>query len=125
MSEEQGRRGLLLVLMDVDPDHEAEFNEWYDKEHLAEKQGSPGFISARRFVAVDGSPKYLAIYDLESPDALQDPRYTSMPKTAWTNKMRPFFRNLQRGVYVETTPAEIEEGARTKAAARQTEAATA
>lgn len=27
-------RALLLVMMDVDPEHEAEFNRWYEEEHV-------------------------------------------------------------------------------------------
>lgn len=116
MGDEHARTGLLLVLMDVDPAHEDEFQEWYDMEHLAEKQGLPGFISARRFVAVDGSPKYLALYELESVEAVLGPAYKSLPKTEWTNRLRPHFRNLLRGVFIEATPAEVAEGALTKKA---------
>ena len=29
-------KGMLLTSMDVDPAHEADFNRWYDREHLEE-----------------------------------------------------------------------------------------
>jgi hypothetical protein len=116
MGDEQTRNGLLLVLMDVDADLEGEFQEWYDREHLPEKQGLPGFISARRFVAVDGSPKYLALYELESAETVLGPAYKSLPKTEWTKRMQPHFRNLLRGVYVEATPTEVAEAAQARQA---------
>ena len=49
-------KGMLLTSMDVDAPHEADFNRWYDREHLEERVAIDGFIEARRYIAVDGSP---------------------------------------------------------------------
>src|SRR5262249_11493177 len=68
-------KGLLLMMTDIDAAHEADFNRWYEEEHLAERMAIPGFINARRFTALEGGPKYLALYDLESPDVLQSAAY--------------------------------------------------
>ena len=68
-------KGLLLVMIDIDAEHEEEFNRWYEEEHLPERKTCPGFLSARRFVSVDGEPKYLAIYDLESVEVLDTDAY--------------------------------------------------
>ena len=51
-------QGMLLTSMDVDPLHEAEFNRWYDREHLEERVAIDGFVEARRYVAHDARPKY-------------------------------------------------------------------
>ena len=59
--------GLLLMMTDIDPANEADFNRWYEEEHLDERMEIPGFINARRFTALEGGPKYLALYDLEFP----------------------------------------------------------
>jgi hypothetical protein len=40
---------------------EGEFNRWYEEEDLGERMAIPGFITARRFQAIQGRPKYLAI----------------------------------------------------------------
>src|SRR5260370_26257280 len=58
--------GLLMVWTDVDPEHEAEFNRWYNEEHLNRLLGVPGFLSAGRYRAIRGGPKYLAFYELEN-----------------------------------------------------------
>ena len=63
--------GLLLVMMDIAPEREEEFNRWYNEEHVPERLAIPGFKRARRFKALEGSPKYLALYELESPEALE------------------------------------------------------
>ena len=57
--------GLLMLWTDVDPEYEAEFNRWYDEEHLDRLLKVPGFLSASRYVALRGGPKYLAMYELE------------------------------------------------------------
>ncbi|MGC1710935.1 MAG: hypothetical protein WA717_04945 [Methyloceanibacter sp.] len=62
----------------------------------------PDFFGARRFTAVEGSPKYLALYDLESPEVLNSAAYRHVVgagKSAWTRRMEPQFRNFTRNVY--------------------------
>lgn len=98
------RRALLLVMMDVDPAHEDEFNRWYEEEHLADRANCLGFLSARRFQAIEGGPKYLAFYDLECPEVLESPEYLKIRYTDWTRAMEPRFRNFLRNIYVEITP---------------------
>jgi hypothetical protein len=52
--------------MNIPVEIEAEFNDWYTNEHVAERVDLPGFKSAFRFVAADASPKYFAYYETES-----------------------------------------------------------
>lgn len=104
---EARRRGLLLVMIEVDPAHEEEFNRWYNEEHLPERKACPGFLSARRFVAVEGEPKYLALYDLESPEILESEAYQKIyPPSEWAKKISKHFVRLVRNVYVEITPTD-------------------
>lgn len=57
----------LFVWSDIDPDHEADFNRWYDREHMEERIRIPGFTGARRYRAVSGSARrYLALYRASS-----------------------------------------------------------
>ena len=96
--------GLLLVAIDVDAQHEAELNRWYDDEHIAERMAIPGFLRARRFVALEGGPKYLALYDLESPEVLESTAYrhaTGAGTTALTKRMQTLFNPMIRNVYVQ------------------------
>ena len=37
-------KGMLLTSMDIDPEHEADFNRWYDREHLIERVAIDGFL---------------------------------------------------------------------------------
>ena len=63
--------GLLMLWTDVDPEHEAEFNRWYNEEHIQYLLKVPGFLSAGRYEALSGGPKYLAMYELEEPSVLR------------------------------------------------------
>ena len=44
-------KGMLLTSMNIGASDEAEFNRWYDREHLEERVAIPGFLEARRYVA--------------------------------------------------------------------------
>lgn len=44
---------------------EAEYNRWYDMQHIPDVLSVPGLKSARRFAAeVNGEKRYLALYQL-------------------------------------------------------------
>lgn len=75
--------GLLLVFSDpgsaVD---DAEYNDWYENEHIPLRVPIPSFQSWSRWVAVDDQhPHYFALYDLTSPDALNEPPYSTLADT--------------------------------------------
>jgi hypothetical protein len=98
--------GLLLAMTDIPAEVEAEFNDWYDTEHVPERIAIPGFRSAQRFQAIEGGPKYQALYDLESVAVLDTPEYKRLRETASerTNRIMPQFRNLHRGIYTQIFP---------------------
>ncbi len=81
--------------MNVDPAAEAEFNEWYNTEHLPQLAAVPGVLTARRFQAAgpDIEKKYLALYHLTSPDVSRSDAWAKAANTPWTERMRPHFRD--------------------------------
>ena len=93
-------KGMLLTSMDIDPSDEAEFNRWYDREHLAERVAIDGFLEARRFVAHQGSPKYLSLYSTETFDVLDSPAYRNAlaNQTDWSRTNIARFKNMIRAV---------------------------
>src|SRR5713101_260590 len=60
--------GLLLNAMNIAPEFEAEFNEWYDKEHIPALGAVPGVLCARRFRSTSGNRTYVALYHLDAPE---------------------------------------------------------
>jgi hypothetical protein len=98
-------KGMLLVMIDVPPEHEAELNRWYDEEHFPERMVYEGFLNGRRLIAVEGGPKYLAYYDLQSPETLQNAAYRKIaPRTPWTARIAEHFTRSVRNVYAEIRP---------------------
>jgi hypothetical protein len=92
--------GMLMTSMDIDAAHEREFNHWYDREHLAERVAIPGFVEARRYVAVDAAPKYLGLYSTENFDVLDSDAYRTAlaNQTDWSKTNIGRFQNMLRSV---------------------------
>ena len=93
-------QGMLITIMDADPAEEADFNRWYDREHIIERTAIPGFLESRRYVAVDGSPKYVNFYTTENIAALDSAPYHARldNPTPWSAHHSPRFRNYTRVV---------------------------
>jgi hypothetical protein len=108
--------GLLMLWCDVDPEHEEEFNRWYDGEHIQRLLSVPGFLNAGRYVALKGGPKYLAMYELEdhhvlrSAAFLDEVRYRPSPwrqKTSGGHVGRNYILNAYRQIFpARATPIE-------------------
>ena len=113
MAAKKGR-GLLMAYCDVLPEHEEEFNRWYDEEHLPERLCYPGVLNAARYSAVQGGPKYLACYELAEPDAWNSAVWQHAVKnpTEWSKRMSPvviginFILNVYQLIYPGGVPAE-------------------
>ncbi|MEH2471355.1 hypothetical protein V1281_007456 [Nitrobacteraceae bacterium AZCC 2161] len=92
--------GMLMTSMDIDAAHEREFNQWYDREHLAERVAIDGFLEARRYVAVEASPKYLGLYSTKTFEVLDSPAYRTAlaNQTAWSKSNIGRFQNMLRSV---------------------------
>ena len=88
--------GLLLNAMNVVPEAEAEFNEWYDKEHIPALSAVPGVLCARRFRGTSGNRKYVALYHLATPDVQTSTEWKQARESAWTDRLKPYFREHLR-----------------------------
>ena len=93
-------KAMLLTSMDIDPSDEADFNRWYDREHLEERVAIAGFLEARRYVAHQGRPKYLCLYSTATFDVLDSPAYRAAlaNPTDWSTRTMARFRNMIRAV---------------------------
>jgi hypothetical protein len=95
----EGAGGMLLNAMNVAPEAEADFNAWYDEEHLPALAGVPGTLAARRYrsaEATGGTHRYVAIYHLKSPDVAASTAWKAAVDTPWSARLRPHFRDRIR-----------------------------
>ena len=108
--------GLLMVWVDIAPESEAEYHRWYDEEHIPHLLAVPGFLSAGRYEALKGGPKYLALYELEDNNVLRSAAYLDAVKYRQSSGReragpsrtgRNFLRNAYRQIFpVHTNPVE-------------------
>ena len=94
---------LLLVSTEPPATLEEEFNDWYDTEHFPQRRSLPGFLSGSRWICLDGWPRYLALYELTSLDALASPEYRAVSdqnSTPWSQRILPRTIGRQRLVCV-------------------------
>ena len=91
-----GAGGLLVNAMNVASEHAAEFNEWYDHEHIPALSAVPGVLSARRFNDLNGTHRYLALYHLRTPEVAAGPEWKNAAASPWTERLRPHFKDHLR-----------------------------
>jgi hypothetical protein len=87
--------GILAIWNDVAPGHEAEFDAWFQIEHLIERLGVPGFLFGRRHQAISGSAGYFNFYLVESPDVL-----TSKPYLERLDNPTPMTKKVMSGIFI-------------------------
>jgi hypothetical protein len=71
-------KGILIAAMDFSNVAEDEFNDWYDTEHIPERQRVPGFLVCQRWIGADNPKQSVATYDLESLAVLEGPGYRAI-----------------------------------------------
>jgi len=101
------QRALLLAIMEPASAIEEEFNDWYDLEHLPQMQAVPGIDTAVRFVAVEGWPRYLAVYDLKEFAVLRSAAYRAMTGsgfTPWSRRILSRVKGWQRLSFTQESP---------------------
>jgi hypothetical protein len=100
---------LFLVRMDVAHDHEATFNDVYDREHVPNLRAVAGVRRASRYRQPSPTdPRYLAAYELDSLDVLDTPAWKAAGEAGrWPGEIRPHTmnRHLARYEWVGGSPA--------------------
>lgn len=85
-----------VVATDVGAMNEADFNRWYDTEHMPGLACVRGTVHCARLRSRDGAPRYHACYDLTSPELLEGSAWLALRHTTWSTRMRRQFRNPRR-----------------------------
>jgi hypothetical protein len=93
--------GILAIFNDCWRGREAEFEQWFQGEHLLERLAVPGFLFGRRHRAISGGCDYFNFYLVESPAVLTSKPYLERldNPTPMTKKvMSEIFINMNRTV---------------------------
>jgi hypothetical protein len=93
------RPGILAIWNDAAPGRDADFNIWFQGEHLAERLAVPGFLYGRRHQAISGACGYFNFYLVESPEVLTSKAYLERldnPTPMTRMIMAEVFKNMNR-----------------------------
>lgn len=102
-------KGLLFMAFDFSTAHADEFHDWYDREHIPERLGVPGFLNAERWIADDNDSVHVATYDLENPAVLASPPYQAVGganQSPWTKRVTAMCRRIMRYEGEQLVPGE-------------------
>lgn len=94
-------RGILAIWNDCRAGREAEFEAWFQGEHLIERLAVPGFLFGRRHQAISGSAGYFNFYVVDSPNVLVSKPYLERldnPTPMTKRIMSEAFLNMNRTV---------------------------
>jgi hypothetical protein len=92
---------LFLVRMDVAHDHEAAFNEVYDREHLPNLRAVPGVRRASRYRQPSPTdPRYIAAYELDGSHVVDSAAWKAAGEAGrWPSGIRPHTMNRHLAMY--------------------------
>lgn len=80
---------------DIPAKWEEEFNQWFDEEHLPHLAAVPGTVHAARY-ETDGSPRFLACYDLNQQKVQGGSAWRAAVSTPWRDRIHKEFLNPRR-----------------------------
>jgi hypothetical protein len=92
-------KGILLVAFDYTKAQADEFNDWYDLEHIPERQRVSGFGICERWVSVANPRHVVASYELDSLGVLQSPAYKAIAYenlSMWSKRIGKIAQRLLR-----------------------------
>ena len=98
---------LQMGRIDISQAMEEEFNDWYNTAYIPPYLSVPGCLGARRFVAVDGQPKYLTVYEFAHARVSESAEWATVrDANPWSFRVRPAMRHDKGspGVYRRIYP---------------------
>ena len=93
--------GILAIFNDCSAGREAEFEAWFQGEHLLERLAVPGFVFGRRHKSISETPGYFNFYLVETPEVLTSKSYLERldnPTPMTRTIMSEVFINMNRTV---------------------------
>ncbi|HXX83249.1 MAG TPA: hypothetical protein VEN29_04625 [Casimicrobiaceae bacterium] len=91
---------VVAIWNDIRSEARADFYEWHNREHMAERVGIPGFRRGRRFVAIEAEPEFFTLYDTDGPHVLDGAEYLQRLNhpTPGTRRLIAAFLNMSRSL---------------------------
>jgi hypothetical protein len=103
-------KGQLIMALDFSGIAEDEFHDWFDTEHMPERERVPGFLSCRRWIGVQNPKEAVHLFDLDSLAVLESPAYRAISGdnvSIWSKRIRAKCRRLIRFEGEQILPGEV------------------
>jgi hypothetical protein len=104
-------RGQLLVAFDFANAHHDEFHDWYDLEHVPEREAVPGFGLCERWISVTDPTVAVASYELDSPEITQSAAYKAIAYdnlSVWSKRVTAMCSRVLRFDGVQFNPGDMD-----------------
>lgn len=94
-------KGALMLWLDVAPEMARETDGWYIDEHMPERIDVGGYLRARRYGAIEGTPAYLTLFEAQTPEALASEGYLRLVGkiSEQSRRIRAGFSNVVRNAF--------------------------
>ena len=92
-------KGALIAAMDFSHVDAGEFNDWYDTEHIPERQRVAGFLTLQRWIGAEDPRQSVATYDLDSLEVLRSAGYRAIGGenlSPWSKRVTAMVERLLR-----------------------------
>ena len=102
-------KGLLVAAFDFSTAHEDEFHDWYDLEHVPERQAVLGFGACERWIDDEAPNCAVATYDLDALDVMRSAPYEAIAYdnlSVWSKRVTGICRRLLRFEGTQITPGD-------------------
>lgn len=102
-------RGLLLAVFDYANAAADEFHDWYDLEHIPERQAVAGFGACERWLDTEEPAISVASYDLDSHDVMTCTAYQAIAHdnlSPWSKRIGGICNILLRFEGTQITPGD-------------------
>lgn len=102
--QRSGARGayVYIIQLDIPAEHEDNFNRVYDTQHVPAILEVPGVRGCYRYrleYADDATPRYLALYEIDSPEVTKSDAWRKAADSGdWAPLIRPHTQNRKRQV---------------------------
>jgi hypothetical protein len=103
-------KGILLVAFDYSKAQADEFHDWYDLEHIPERQRVPGFGTCERWISVANPKHSVASYELGSLGVLRSAPYKAIAYenlSVWSKRVGNIAQRLMRHDGEQILPGDL------------------
>lgn len=93
-------QAVVAIWNGIKPELEDEFLNWHVHEHIPDRVALPGFQRGRRYMSIDGSPRFFNFYEAATlGDVTSDAYMAALNQpTPWTGRVMRHFTQMSRTV---------------------------